>query len=153
MAKKKELRNEQYYYHGSAHLLKSKSLLPHPSKVINNESAVFATNQKWLALVFIAHATDRYMEIGFVNAKGYILEQEPNVFKKFLKNKSGYIYYVDPKNFRSDSRLGLRSYEFISDNPTTVLRQEYVPDIYKALKKENVRLITWKMKETWLAGI
>jgi hypothetical protein len=138
-------------YHGSTH--KINKLLPRPSKIIDNEHAVFATNKRWLALVFIAQATDRFLEIGFVGGKGYILEAEPDAFDVYLVEKSGYIYTVNDDTFDSDPRLGMKNHEFISSNEVDIISTEHIPDIYEELKKEDVKLITWEMKEEWIFNI
>lgn len=108
--------DSKYLYHGSSTNLDimTDMLEPKPSKVINFESAVFATNTLWLSIFFIPKKSDCDIESGFISGKPYIIEQYPGAFDKFLKNKTGYIYYLGPNNFKSDPRLGLQGYEFIS---------------------------------------
>lgn len=140
----------KYFYHGSLIDLDINidKLEPRPSKVINPESAVFATNTLWLSIFFIAHAADCDIESGFISGKPYILEQYPGAFDKILKGKQGYIYYLSPDNFESDPRLGLQKYEFISKKPEKILKKEKINDIYQALTKTEVNMITFddKMK-------
>lgn len=136
--------DKKFYYHGSP--TKLEKLEPRPSFVINNESAVFATDKRYLALVFIAKANDQDIELGFINNKPYILEQYPGAFDKFLKKKSGYIYYLDPKQFKQDKRLGMYNHEFISYNPVNILKTEKIKDIYEELVKSELNIVTFDMK-------
>ncbi len=139
-------KNDGYYYHGSKEKLPY--LEPRPSRVIDNELAVFATNKLWLAIIFIAGATDYDIELGFINDKPYILEQNPGAFDKLLKGVSGYVYFLSKKNFRSDKRLGLQKHEFISRQKEKIIKTKYIPNLYDALKKSETNLITFddKMK-------
>jgi hypothetical protein len=124
-----------------------------PSKVIDNEPAVFATNKLWLALLFIAHAKDADFESGFYNKQPYILEQYPGAINKFLKNKNGYIYYLNKDNFYSDDRLGLQGNEFISANEEKIVKTIEIPDVYDALKKTEVNIISFDDLATLKRGL
>jgi hypothetical protein len=139
---------QKYYYHGSQKLIEN-YLEPKPSKVLEGDEAVFATNTKWLALIFIAHTTDSDIEIGFIDNIPYIMEQYPEAFNKFL-NTGGYIYYVDPELFKSDTRLGMQQHEFISDNKVPIIKKEEIENIYKALKETEVNFISYEEKENCL---
>lgn len=137
-----------YLYHGSTIDLDTNAdyIEPRSSKIIDLEEAVFAANQYWLALFFIAKSGDCDIESGFVNGRPYILEAYPGAYDKFLSGKSGYIYYLKPDNFHSDPRLGLQNYEFISFQKEKIYKKEYIEDIYAALKKTNLSIITFKDK-------
>lgn len=132
------------FYHGSQNII-TDYLNPYPSDIIDNEPAVFATNTKWLSILFISDARHN-IESGFINNKPYILEQHSGAFDKYLKNESGYIYYVDSKKFKSNKRLGLQGYEFISSKPVKIIKNEFVPDLFEALKKTKVNIFTFDDK-------
>lgn len=138
-------------YHGSP--TKFDVLIPHPRSIVDNEEVVFATNTKWLSIVFIAKATDADIEIGFINNKPYILEQYPGAFDKFLVGKHGYIYHVDPKGFEKDKRLGMYNHEFISHDKTNILSTEEINDIYEALKKTEVNIIDFDTKAKLIESV
>lgn len=140
----KKRNDAKYYYHGSP--TEFTVLKPMPSGVINDESAVFATNTKWLAIFFIAKAKDIDIEAGFYNSKPYILEQYPGAFDNLLKNKSGYVHCLNKHHFRSDKRLGLQQNEFISNDEEKVVKTEKINDLYKSLKKTNVNIISYDEK-------
>ena len=142
----------KYFYHGSPK--KIKILKSFPSKVVNNDKVVFATNTKWLALFFMAsNAKDSDIELGFIKGIPYILEQYEGAFDKFLKGKKGYLHYVNSKHFKSDKRVGMPNHEFISYKSVKVEKVEKINDIFKALEKEEVRLLYWKDKEKMLLNI
>lgn len=98
MSSVNKAKKQLIFYHGSNVLIPKSSdgfryLEPRPSKVIDNESAVFATNNKDMAVIFIPFWKDNQIEFGIVNKKLYCIEQYPNAFDIF--NKCGYIYEVD----------------------------------------------------------
>ncbi len=140
-----------YYYHGTKHKITTTTLEPHPSPLVNNNHVVFATNTRWLALIFIAGAGDSQIELGFTHNIPYIYEVNPGAFNKYLKGQSGFIHYVDPAPFRRDERLGMHNHEFITDNPVPILKTEKIADIYEALKSTEVNIISydiqWIMKD------
>lgn len=124
---------KRYYYHGSKKKI-SGNLLPRPSRVINNEKAVFATNTKWLSVIFIADFTDNDIDVGFINGKGYIMEKYPKAFNK-LKT-GGYIHYVNPENFKSDKRLGMKNKEFISKSKVKIEKVIKIKNVYNYIKRQ-----------------
>ena len=102
-------------YHGSKYHIKG-YLVPHGSKVINGEKAVFATNSLIFSLLFGGRSfSDNEMEIGTQN-KGRltIIEKKREVFKKIYDKKSCYVYSVSNRGFKKDKRLGMPKYEMIS---------------------------------------
>jgi hypothetical protein len=130
------------YYHGS----KTSGLTelnPAESKVIDGESAVFAISNKYWAMFFIARAGDKNIESGFINNKPFLLENRPGAFK--LLETDGVIYEVDARNFHDDERLGLRGFEFISNTPVKILREERVAKISVELPKY-FKMITFQQK-------
>lgn len=132
-------------YHGSSHLIKT--LEPRPSRVIDNEEAVFATPSKVLAAVFAPKWSDADMSMGFYKDKMYILEQYPEAFDLLkAKNSHGigaYLYHVDSDGFESDHRLGMRKHEFINRNKVEIIKAEIIDDVYEYLKKSGeIAMIT-----------
>jgi hypothetical protein len=136
-------------YHGSKHLIAK--LEPRPSRVIDGESAVFATNSRWLALVFIANATDANIEIGVIGDNGraipYIAEASPDAFE--LLKIPGYIYTVSARGFKSDPRLGMRRHEFIKKSSAKILHTEKIPSVWDALQHEEVTLVLYRDRDAW----
>lgn len=138
---------QKYYYHGSNYELNVGDYLePRSSKVINNEKAVFSTNNRLLAIIFIAKHTNDDFEFGFYNGKLYMMEQYPDAFKIKLGKVSGWVYYLNKKPFKKDQRLGLKNSEFISRKKEKIIKKEYIKDVYKALKKSTLIMITFKEK-------
>lgn len=135
-----------YYYHGSP--LKLNILKPQSKRtlVVEGDVVVFATNTRWLAIFFIARTSDADIELGFLDGIPYILEQYDGAFDKFLNNQGGYLYYVDPKYFKSDKRLSMLNYEFISYQKVLILKVYTVNNIYDKLKKDGV-MLSWEDKE------
>jgi hypothetical protein len=133
-------------YHGSPQNIKGKYLLPRPSGVINNENAVFATNNYHIASLFSAKWTDLDFEFGFHNKKLFVIEQYPNAFDKLKKR--AWIYSVDKDLFKTDPRLGLQGFEFISYKKVPILQKTYVRNIFKEVnkKKSPINLITFEEK-------
>lgn len=132
-----------YYYHGSTHKLNI--LKPRNSKVIDNEKAVFATNNKDIAVIFIPKWTDCDIDLGFYKGIPYASEQYPDAFNK-LKDVSGYLYYVPKDKFNSDNRLGMKRHEFICRDNVKVQKTEEIKDVYKYLKKSSINLVTYSEK-------
>jgi hypothetical protein len=126
-------------YHGSNKKLDC--LSPSPSKVINGENAVFATNRRWLALCFIAKFEDSDIELGYINGIPYIEELKENAFESL--KVPGYIYTVPSNNFISDDRLGIQNMEFISTVETNIVETEEIDDVYKELKNTEVYMIPY----------
>ncbi len=124
-------------YHGSDKELEV--LEPRASKVIENEKAVFATPDRWMAIVFIPKWTDSDIELGFVNDAPYIKEMYKNAFDK-LKGE-GYIHTVKSTGFKIDERLGMQGEEFIRKAKVSVESVEFVDDILGELKKSKVKMI------------
>lgn len=140
----------EYYYHGSKHKI-ADYLEPRPSKVIEDEKAVFATNTRWLAIFFIVSPGDADIEVGFINNQPYIMEQWPGAFDKHLKDRTGYLYFVKKDQFHSDPRLGMKRHEFISDEKVKIEKTEIIDDVYDEIKKADVTMIDFSMKEEFIS--
>lgn len=129
----------KYYFHGSGKRLDV--LEPHPSNVIDNESAVFATNSLSSALMFIGRWNDADIEHGHWGPTEesayhhYAREKYAGAFN--LLKVPGYIHYVDSAPFHWDARLGLDT-EFISSEPVPVVKVEHVLDVFDRLTSDGV---------------
>ena len=102
----------EYLYHGSKENNLT-SLTAFPSNLLNGEKVVFATQEKWLSLIFASGIKGDCIDFGFVNDIPYIQENKKGVFHQYM-NTSGYIYLVESKYFKKDNRLGMQNHEFIS---------------------------------------
>jgi hypothetical protein len=125
-------------YHGSNFLL-TREISPRKSHLLDGEAAVFATNLRWLALVFIPRSTNDDLDIGFWGDEPYVEEMYAGAFN-LLRGMSGYVYTVDAAGFHGDPRLGLVNHELIRDSAVPIAATEFVPDVFEALKKTGVRL-------------
>ena len=65
-------------YHGSSHHIKT--LEPRPTRVLEGESAVFATDSKTLSIIFIPKWTDCDFHLGYYNGRLYAMELYPDSF-------------------------------------------------------------------------
>jgi hypothetical protein len=131
----------KYLYHGSPIKLNG-DLNPRPSKVIDGEEAVFATNEKFLAVLFISKFNDNQIDLGSFSNKIVITEQYPGAFDECL-NASGYLYYVSPNGFHSDQRLGMKNHEFINENKVKILKTEYIDNVYEYLLDTDLYIVTY----------
>lgn len=150
-SKYRQIQNK-YFFHGSQNKIQ-KYLEPRPSVIMNNKPVVFATNTKWLALVFIAHSANTDLNIGFIGDIPYIMELYPKAFEKLL-NIPGYLYYLNPKYFHSDSKLGMQNHEFISEQKIPILKTEKINNIFESLKKKtSVKLVYFHEMENCIYEI
>ena len=85
------------------------------------------------------------LEFGHNGGVPYMMEVYPDAFDK-LKNVSGYMYYMNPTNFESDPRLGMKNVEFISKQKEKIIKREYIENVWKELEKSEIKLITFDMK-------
>ena len=140
------MQGKEYYYHGSSTKIED-YLEPMASKVIGGETAVFSTNKYWFALSFIPKWSDDDIANGYFGDIPHMVELTPNAFDVF-KGVSGYMYHVDPSQFKKDKRL-MRQ-EFISRDKVKILKTDYIEDVYKALLKTAVNMVTYDMKNIYL---
>jgi hypothetical protein len=142
------------YYHGSPILIdKSKDgcryLETKFSKILGGQKAVFATNSKEMAILFIPKWTDADIDFGTSNGVFYCMEQYPGAFK--LLKKSGYLYEVPTKPFKSDNRLGIKKHEFISKDKVKIAKYTKIKNAYKELEKsKDVVFISFKAKNEFV---
>jgi hypothetical protein len=120
-------------YHGSPQQLTQ--IDPRPSRVIGDESAVFASPHKEVAMSFLAPWTDEDFTQGNINGEFYMQENYPGAFEKKFKGRSGYLHQLAAEGFKSDPRL--TKYEQISDKAVTPISAEYIEDLLTALQNQN----------------
>ena len=135
------------YYHGSKFKIDSKYLEPRASRVIDNEKAVFATNNRAFALMFINKWNDSQIQLGSIGGSLYCLEMHPNTFN--LLKGSGYIYGLSPSYFSTDKRLGMKKVEFISKKRVTILKVIKIKDALAEIKK-SIIMITFDKQEKFI---
>jgi hypothetical protein len=132
-----------YYY--ATYKLTKKTLLhgsptdverldPHPSKVVNGEKVVFATDERWLALMFVAPSeVTATLEFGYENGIPYIKELNEGDFKGL--EAAGYLYTVPANDFVSDSRLGMPWHEVICPHAVEIVVTEKIANARVELEK------------------
>jgi len=98
----KETKDNAPLYHGSPQKLTH--LEPRPSRVLNNERAVFATPSRLMAILFSRPYKDEDIELGIVNDTAYMREARPKSFEQLLRGPS-YLHTLNPRGFYSDNRL------------------------------------------------
>lgn len=136
----------EYLYHGSSHLIKT--LEPRPSKVLNGDEAVFATQSKILAIIFAPEWNDADLGLGVHGGKLYIVEHYPDALDLLrAKNKRGYgayLYTVSSKGFTSDPRLGMKNHEFINKKSVEILDTVIINDVLEYIQNldEEIAIIT-----------
>jgi hypothetical protein len=118
-----------------------KCLQPRPSKVIDGECAVFATNALWLAWLFaINHISDDF-DFGYADNQPYIAELREDAFFS-LMDKRAFIYIVEARGFAQDRRLGMYEHEFINTAEVPVAGKFHLDRVYsEQLEKWNVKKI------------
>jgi hypothetical protein len=133
-------------YHGSSH--KISKLEPRATRVLEGDKAVFATNSKVMAVIFIPKWTDCDFQLGVHDDRVYAIENYPKAFD-LLKVKNdygvaGYLYTVSSKGFESDERLGMRHHEFINKEEVDITRTELIDNVYEYLiNSPDISMITY----------
>lgn len=124
-------------YHGSS--LKLKNIEPRPSRVINNEAAVFGTPNRELALSFMAPWTDADLSLGSTNNEPYVLEERyPGAFEKIYKGKSGFLHHLPSTDFAEDPRL--MPTERIARKAVKPINVEEIKNLWDALQTSGIVL-------------
>jgi len=144
-------------YHGSKHLIQG-SLEPRPSRVVDGEAKVFATTDRWLALVFIGGLGDTILGLGFVTSVGttigYLEEMVPGALNHL--RIPGYIYTLPSGPFHSDHRLGMKRHELVSDSSVPILSTERIADVYdelmRAQTRENFTIVKYEDRDAFWAA-
>lgn len=127
----------KYLYHGSSQ--KFDILKCFPSSILNNEKVVFATPNYINSVIFSASWTDYDFDFGKID-KYYLIEKYPGAFD-ILKNKFGYIHYLNKSDFQNDKRLPPN--ELISHKDVKPMKIEKV-NIFKKIEKSQIQLITFE---------
>jgi hypothetical protein len=135
----RELSNSGLLYHGST-VSGLKSLKPMPSAVLDGESAVFATPERWMAISHIGSWTDSDIEQGVINGEPYMLEKKEGAFDRAYNSDSpGSLYSVSSEGFSSDSRL-MRE-EKIRTSEVNVIDEEEIVDTLSEMESLGVKII------------
>jgi hypothetical protein len=128
------------YYHGSKTKITG-YLEPRPSGVIDGEKAVFATNNKALALIYVNKWDENNIELGAINNNLFCREKAPGAFN-VLKG-GGYIYELQPSYFSTDKRLGMKAHEFISKKKVPILKTTVVKNALSMMRKSSITMISF----------
>lgn len=113
------------------------ALLPMPSRVLDGERAVFATNRRWIALLNIVPFTGADLDYGYdEDGRAYIREMYPDAFSKLRLQRVGFIYTVASSGFHTDARLGMPGHEFISGEPVSIIGVEEIDDLYYTILED-----------------
>lgn len=124
-------------YHGSS--LRLNNVEPRPSRVINNEAAVFGTPNRELALSFMAPWTDADLSLGSINNEPYVLEERyPGAFEKIYKGKSGFLHHLPSADFAEDPRL--MPTERIARKAVKPVNVEEIKNLWDALQTSGIVL-------------
>jgi hypothetical protein len=95
---------------------------------------VFASTYKEFALTFISRWTDADFDLSRINNEPFTFtEKSKGNLKKFFKNKSGYLYILEPKTF-----IKFKDAEYISYVPPKILKKIKIWDALRELKLSNI---------------
>ena len=135
----RELANSGLLYHGST-VGGLKILKPMPSAVLDGESAVFATPERWMAISHIGSWTDSDIEQGVINGEPYMLEKKEGAFDRAYNSDSpGSLYSVSSEGFSDDSRLMIE--ERIRTSEVNVIDEEKIVDPLSEMESLGVKII------------
>jgi len=123
-------------YHGSTNG-KIELFEPRQSKVLNGESAVFASPQLWTALTFTGNWNDDTIKQWTHDGKPFMQERCLNAFKWVYKN-GGYLYTLPADTFKPDDRLC--KFEVISKVPVKPVSVRFISDPVSEMIKQGVTL-------------
>ena len=130
-----------YVYHGSPI-----GGLKHiePSISTHGKNWVYATKDKSVALIFLQKWNDYLINQSINNGQHELTERLPNVFKEIYKGKSGFLYYLDSKNF-IDGQTSFTP-EVISNKIEQVIKCEEIKDCYVKLceMEKNKEIILYR---------
>ena len=65
------------------------------------------------------------------------------MFQKVFAHKTGYLYKLKSSQFHNDKRLGMVYHEFIADEPVKILKTIIIKDVYRELRKSDIKLFTF----------
>lgn len=118
------------FYHGS----KADNILELTTSH-TRDGYVYATSSRLIALTYIARSKPNLFSS--FNGQECFFEIKPNLFKEMVKNKSGYIYLLENKDFEpipQNNKCGHCDCYKIKEN-VKVVGKEYIKDAYEELKK------------------
>jgi hypothetical protein len=136
---------KESYYHGSPEE-GIEELELRPSRVLNNEKAVFGTADRDVALSFGRRWRDEDLEHGSVNGQHYMREMYPEAYEKIFDGP-GHVYELEDSGFGTDPRL-TRS-ERISRNPTKVTKAEKIDNVLEALRQSSYLMLRHGEEAPW----
>ena len=111
-----------------------------PSAVLDGESAVFATPERWMAISHIGNWSDSDIEQGVINGEPYMLEKKEGAFDRAYNSDSpGSLYSVSSEGFFNDSRL-MRE-ERIRTSEVNVIDEEKIVDPLSEMESLGVKII------------
>jgi len=124
-------------FHGSSTLVEG-ALNPMPSRVVDGERVVFATNKRWIALLNIVRFTGADLEYGYdEDGAAYIKEMYHDAFVKIALQGTGYLYTVSAEGFGGDERLGMPGSEFISRSAAPIIATEEIELVHLAILEDD----------------
>lgn len=86
-------------------------LMPAPSKVLEGQAAVFATDLMWIALIFAAKPPNNEIDFGFIDGRPYIAEMSAGAFSHL--RRSGFVCVVNADGFCQERLVGMFGHEFV----------------------------------------
>jgi hypothetical protein len=110
-----------------------KVLKPMPSRILDGEEVVFATQTLWFALVCSVRSTSEELDFGFDDGVPYVREMKSGAFE-LLKRPSN-VYIVSSDLFARDERVGCYDHEFVSRTEVPVLDCISIDSVFDELAK------------------
>lgn len=101
----------------------------------SRDGYVYSTSSRLVALTYMARSMPNLFST--FNGKEVFFELKPNLFEKMVKNKSGYIYLLESKDFEpvpQSNRCGHRDCYKVKED-VKVIGKEYIKDAYAELQK------------------
>ncbi len=131
-------------FHGSQRDFDDLTLIPHYHS--NGKPVVFGALSKGFSLAFLSNWTDDDFELASINnGPLFLRELRPNALKDTFKGKSGWLYTLDAKPFKSFRHL--MKYEMISFVKPKIIKKEYIQDVLVALENcKDIVLIPYGKK-------
>jgi hypothetical protein len=111
-------------------------LIPQVHYLINTP-VVFASTHKEFALTFISKWTDDDFDLSRFNDEPFIFtEKHKDNLNKFFKDKTGWLYVLDPKTF-----IKFKDTEYISYEEPIILEKIKISDALIELEKSKIILL------------
>lgn len=134
-------------YHGSDRRLSR--VEPRWSRLVG-KSVVYATPDRWLAVVFGCRSCDAFIEIGFEDGRPYIEEMVPGGLDDLRKCSYVHRLGAAPQPFVGHPALGMPDHEYVAPAAVPVLEVEEVPDALQELRDRHpeVRIVAYRPRAT-----